>query len=186
MALVIAGIGYIYVDQREDKVLNYIDAKTNGLVSYMEIGTYKDLPKLLGVSKFLVEKEPPVTPADPDEPEPEPEIPKTCYVYNPEGIDSIEAFEKLFNEQFAQKTEEDTKAEPEKTDEETEEEPTTLFGILEAANVDVENSERIYVIIENEDCNCVIIFDPEGTFEAGTSFPAFSINGDYIAIGGAK
>ncbi len=178
LALVIAGVAYIYADQREDAALKYLDNKTNGLITYLDIGTYKDLPKLLGVSKFLVEKEQPKT-DDPTEPEPEPEpvIPKTCYAYNPEGIDSIATFSDLFEKQF----------DPENDWKNAEElDPESLFGILAAANVDYEEYDRIYIILDNEDCNCVIIFNPEGSFDVGSSYPAISVSSDYVVVGGAK
>ncbi|MBQ6753248.1 MAG: hypothetical protein IJR10_05715 [Clostridia bacterium] len=178
LALVVAGVAYIYADQREDAALKYLDNKTNGLITYLDIGTYKDLPKILGVSKFLVEKEQPKT-DDPTEPEPEPEpvIPKTCYAYNPEGIDSIATFSDLFEKQF----------DPENDWKNAEElDPESLFGILNAANVDYENYDRIYIILDNEDCNCVIIFNPEGSFDVGSSFPAVSASSDYVVVGGAK
>ncbi|MBO4445663.1 MAG: hypothetical protein J5782_01780 [Clostridia bacterium] len=185
LVLLIAGIGYIYADQREDKVLNYIDAKTNGLVSYLEIGSYKELPKLLGVSSFLVEKEPAVTPDEP-EPEPEPVIPKTCYVYNPEGIDTPEKFAELFKDQFDPEKQAERKEAAKAAEGEEEPDTNTLFGILEAANVDTENSDRIYIILDNDDCNCVIIFNPAGSFEVDSSFPTVSANSDYVLVGGAK
>ena len=178
LALVVAGVAYIYADQREDAALKYLDNKTNGLITYLDIGTYKDLPKILGVSKFLVEKEQPKT-DDPTEPEPEPEpvIPKTCYAYNPEGRDSIATFSDLFEKQF----------DPENDWKNAEElDPESLFGILNAANVDYENYDRIYIILDNEDCNCVIIFNPEGSFDVGSSFPAVSASSDYVVVGGAK
>ncbi|MBQ2092336.1 MAG: hypothetical protein II473_04035 [Clostridia bacterium] len=178
LALVVAGVAYIYADQREDAALKYLDNKTNGLITYLDIGTYKDLPKILGVSKFLVEKEQPKT-DDPTEPEPEPEpvIPKTCYAYNPEGIDSIATFSDLFEKQF----------DPENDWKNAEElDPESLFGILNATNVDYENYDRIYIILDNEDCNCVIIFNPEGSFDVGSSFPAVSASSDYVVVGGAK
>ncbi|MBQ1895800.1 MAG: hypothetical protein II162_03185, partial [Clostridia bacterium] len=137
LALVVAGVAYIYADQREDAALKYLDNKTNGLITYLDIGTYKDLPKILGVSKFLVEKEQPKT-DDPTEPEPEPEpvIPKTCYAYNPEGIDSIATFSDLFEKQF----------DPENDWKNAEElDPESLFGILNATNVDYENYDSIYI-----------------------------------------
>ena len=172
LTLLILGVGYIIADQKQDQVLKYLDTKSNGVISYFEIRDYKDFAKLSNLSKFLVEKE---KPEDKEEAEEEEEvvIPKTCYAYNPVGIESVEQFEELFEAQFSEIDED--------VDEEEASEP--LFELLVAANVDVENSKYIYIILDNKKESCVIVFDKSGKFQ---SFPTTSLTEAYAYVGGAK
>lgn len=172
LTLLILGVGYIIADQKQDQVLKYLDTKSNGVISYFEIRDYKDFAKLSNLSKFLVDKE---KPEDKEEAEEEEEvvIPKTCYAYNPVGIESVEQFEELFEAQFSEIDED--------VDEEEVSEP--LFELLVAANVDVENSKYIYIILDNKKESCVIVFDKSGQFQ---SFPTTSLTEAYAYVGGAK
>lgn len=172
LTLLILGVGYIIADQKQDQVLKYLDTKSNGVISYFEIRDYKDFAKLSNLSKFLVDKE---KPEDKEEAEEEEEvvIPKTCYAYNPVGIESVEQFEELFEAQFSEIDED--------VDEEEASEP--LFELLVAANVDVENSKYIYIILDNKKESCVIVFDKSGKFQ---SFPTTSLTEAYAYVGGAK
>lgn len=172
LTLLIFGVGYIIADQKQDQVLKYLDTKSNGVISYFEIRDYKDFAKLSNLSKFLVDKE---KPEDKEEAEEEEEvvIPKTCYAYNPVGIESVEQFEELFEAQFSEIDED--------VDEEEASEP--LFELLVAANVDVENSKYIYIILDNKKESCVIVFDKSGQFQ---SFPTTSLTEAYAYVGGAK
>lgn len=182
LVVIIFGVGYIFADQKKEAAFKWANTKTNGVLEYMEIDEYKELPKLLGISKYLVEKEAPAP--ESDEEEPEVVIPKTSYICNPEGIASSDEFFKLFNEQFAEEAKDAEKAE--KTVEEAAtEKPATLFEILAENNVDVENSERIYVIFDNDKENCVIAFSKDGLFEID-SYPSITAGKDYIMVGGAK
>ncbi|MDO5449068.1 MAG: hypothetical protein Q4F70_05615, partial [Clostridia bacterium] len=159
LALVLAGVGYIVADQKQDQVLKYLDTKSGGVVSYFEIKDYKDFTKLSKLSKYLVEKE---KPEDKEAAEEEEEvvIPKVCYAYNPEGIASLEEFEELYEAQFAEPEDEDLDAEPvDETEEDAGYEEGSLFAILDAANVDVENSQYIYIILDNKKDSSVIVFD---------------------------
>ena len=170
LALVIFGVGYIVADQKSDAVLKYLDNKSGGVISYFEIKDYKDFKNLLKLSDYLVEKD------KPEDKEPEEEevvIPKTCYAYNPVGIESLEDFNELFEAQYAEPSEE--------IDEEEIEQP--LFELLAAANVDVENSEYIYIILDNKKESSVIMFNKAGQFQ---SFPTSSLSEAYAYVGGAK
>lgn len=172
LTLVILGVGYIVADQKSDTVLKYLDNKSGGVISYFEIKDYKDFKKLSKLSDYLVEKEKPEE-KEPVEEEEEVVIPKTCYAYNPVGIESLEDFEALFEAQFAEPSED--------VDEEEMEQP--LFELLEAANVDVENSEYIYIILDNKKESSVIMFNKAGQFQ---SFPTSSLSEAYAYVGGAK
>lgn len=173
IALILFGAGYIFADQKKDQVFKWANTKTNGVFEYMEIDDYKELPKLLSISKFLIEKEVPE-----EEENPEVSIPKTSYICNPEGIDNSEEFFKLFEAQFAEKTDETA------VENATEATVPTLFSILEDNNVDVE-SDRIYVIFDTEKENCVIVFNKNGIFEI-ENYPDFIASKDYVMVGGAK
>ena len=172
LALVIFGVGYIVADQKSDTVLKYLDNKSGGVISYFEIRDYKDFAKLSNLSKYLVEKEKPEDKEEVEEEE-EVEIPMTCYAYNPVGIESVEDFKALFEAQFAEPAE----------GVEEEEVKQPLFELLAAANVDIENSKYIYIILDNKKESCVIVFDITGQFQA---FPTSSISEAYAYIGGAK
>ncbi|MCQ2461705.1 MAG: hypothetical protein MJ115_06145 [Clostridia bacterium] len=182
LALILFGVGYIVADQKKDQVFKWANTKTNGVFEYMEIDEYKELPKLLGISKFLVEKE---QPAEDNGEEPEVIIPKTSYICNPEGIESPEAFFELFEKQFSEDKEPVVNEDEEtQVDKDEDKEPETLFEILEANNVDI-GSERIYVIFDNDDANCVIVFNKDGLFEIDT-YPTLTAGKDYIMVGGAN
>ena len=173
LSLLILGVGYIIADQKQDQVLKYLDTKSNGVISYFEIKDYKDFAKLSKLSDFLVEKEQPEDKEEAEEKEEEIVIPKTCYAYNPVGIESVEQFEELFEAQFAEPAE----------DVDEEDLPQPLFELLIAANVDVENSKYIYIILDNKKESCVIVFDKSGQFQ---SFPTTSLSEAYAFVGGAK
>ena len=183
LTVILAGAGYITASVKEDDVLKWADEKTNGLISYFEIDSYKELPRLLETAKHL---------KTPEEENPtEPEVPKTCYVYNPDGIDSYGTFMNLWNAKFHKEkvTEPVTQtatATVEKKESETavSTEPTRdLFTILEENNVDTKESKIIYIIIDNDKESCVIAFDPTGKLQ---SFPKVEINNENIFIGGTK
>ncbi len=183
LTVILAGAGYITASVKEDDVLKWADEKTNGLISYFEIDSYKELPRLLETAKHL---------KTPEEENPtEPEVPKTCYVYNPDGIDSYGTFMNLWNAKFHKEkvTEPVTQtatATVGKKESETavSTEPTRdLFTILEENNVDTKESKIIYIIIDNDKESCVIAFDPTGKLQ---SFPKVEINNENIFIGGTK
>lgn len=183
LTIILAGAGYITASVKEDDVLKWADEKTNGLISYFEIDSYKELPRLLETAKHL---------KTPEEENPtEPEVPKTCYVYNPDGIDSYGTFMNLWNAKFHKEkvTEPVTQtatATVGKNESETavSTEPTRdLFTILEENNVDTKESKIIYIIIDNDKESCVIAFDPTGKLQ---SFPKVEINNENIFIGGTK
>ncbi len=183
LTAILAGAGYITASIKEDDVLKWADEKTNGLISYFEIDSYKELPKLLETTKHL---------KTPEEENPTvPEVPKTCYVYNPDGIDSYGTFMNLWNAKFHKEkvTEPATQtgaAAVGKNESETavSTEPTKdLFAILEENNVDTKESKIIYIIIDNDKESCVIAFDPTGKLQ---SFPKVEINNENIFIGGTK
>lgn len=183
LTVILAGAGYITASVKEDDVLKWTDEKTNGLISYFEIDSYKELPRLLETAKHL---------KTPEEENPtEPEVPKTCYVYNPDGIDSYGTFMNLWNAKFHKEkvTEPVTQtatATVGKNESETavSTEPTRdLFTILEENNVDTKESKIIYIIIDNDKESCVIAFDPTGKLQ---SFPKVEINNENIFIGGTK
>lgn len=183
LTVILAGAGYITASVKEDDVLKWADEKTNGLISYFEIDSYKELPRLLETAKHL---------KTPEEENPtEPEVPKTCYVYNPDGIDSYGTFMNLWNAKFHKEkvTEPVTQtatATVGKNESETavSTEPTRdLFTILEENNVDTKESKIIYIIIDNDKESCVIAFDPTGKLQ---SFPKVEINNENIFIGGTK
>ncbi len=181
LVLILLGVGYIFADQKKDTVFKWANTKTNGVFEYMNIDDYKELPKLLGISKYLVEK---TQPAEDGE-EAEVIIPKTAYICNPEGIESPDKFFELFNEQFKDKEDaEETEAEEVEETKDEDKEPETLFEILEANNVDLD-AERIYVIFDNDDANCVIVFNKDGLFEID-SYPSLIASKEYVMVGGAK
>lgn len=174
LTAILLGAGYIAASVKETEVLDWMDNKTNGLISYFEIDSYKELPKLLDTSKHL---------KTPEEENPtEPEVPKTCYVYNPDGIDSYDTFMELWNAKFHK----ETAAEPTTTEPLTAEsaaQTKDLFTILEENNVDTKESKMIYIIIDNDKESCVIAFDPTGKLQ---SFPEVKINNENVFIGGTK
>lgn len=184
LTAILLGAGYIAASVKETEVLDWMDTKTNGLISYFEIDSYKELPKLLETSKHL---------KTPEEENPtEPEVPKTCYVYNPDGIDSYDTFMELWNAKFHKETvTEPTTTEPATTEPATTGPSTTepaaqtkdLFTILEENNVDTKESKMIYIIINNDKESCVIAFDPTGKLQ---SFPEVKINNENVFIGGTK
>ncbi len=173
LTAILLGAGYIAASVNEAEVLGWMDNKTNGLISYFEIDSYKDLPKLLETSKHL---------KTPEEENPtEPEVPKTCYVYNPDGIDSYDTFMELWNAKFHKETE--TTANTSTNDTTAVAEKKDLFKILEENNVDTKESGMIYIIIDNDKESCVIAFDPTGKLQ---SFPEIKINNENVFIGGTK
>lgn len=184
LTAILLGAGYIAASVKETEVLDWMDNKTNGLISYFEIDSYKELPKLLDTSKHL---------KTPEEENPtEPEVPKTCYVYNPDGIDSYDTFMELWNAKFHKETvTEPTTTEPSTTEPATTKPSTAesaaqtkdLFTILEENNVDTKESKMIYIIIDNDKESCVIAFDPTGKLQ---SFPEVKINNENVFIGGTK
>lgn len=174
LTAILLGAGYIAASVKETAVLEWMDTKTNGLISYFEIDSYKELSKLLETSKHL---------KTPEEENPtEPEVPKTCYVYNPDGIDSYDTFMELWNAKFHKETVTDPT-----TIESSTSEPAVqtkdLFTMLEENNVDTKESKMIYIIIDNDEESCVIAFDPTGKLQ---SFPEVKINNENVFIGGSK
>lgn len=177
LTLILLGGTYIYASTQQSKILNYVDQKTNGLLTYFEVNSFNDLPKLLNISDSLISKE---------EPEPEPEPVPTRIIVNPEEITSYEEFMKLYNDAYATK-EVTTEVATEVPTEEVTESVTqaiTLTDILKKYNVDPKDAALCYIIIENENSSCIIAFEP--TTGKISKVPSLQINDQVIYIGGAK
>lgn len=194
LVAIITGVSYIYLDVKQNEIIKWADARTNGVFSFFEVDDLKDLDnfrELPDVLKEVKEKE------EEEEKTTEPiEIPKVNYVYNPDGISSFEDFKTLWNAEF--NTEPTTQADSEPTTQAVPEptsqavEPVTevakpgskgLMDILKDNNVDVEESHIVFIIIDNEKENCIISFDPTGKLQ---SYPSVQMNDEIIYIGGTK
>ena len=188
ITIFLAGAAYIYLDQREAYILNRLDKYTNGLLTYYDIDTYRELFVLRNIPKDLVDKN-----AETEEPEAEEvEIPDTRVIENPEEIKSYEEFLSLYdaaynkaaNEQPAdvQTPEEQPQADdaqPGQAANETAKAPS-LSDILTAHNVDITKPGPVYIIIYNENSNCIIAFDPTEKFE---TIPSIRVDDEIIYIG---
>ncbi len=176
LTLAIAGGSYIYVNTQQTRILKYADAKTHGLLTYFEVNSFNDLPKLLNIPASLVSKEEP-------EPEKEPEPIPTRIIVNPEEITSYEAFMKLYNDAYAPK---EVTTAPEGTEETTAKVETTpaLSDILTKYNVDPKEATLCYIVIDNEKTSCIIAFEP--TTGKMQTVPSIQMNDQVIVIGGAK
>lgn len=162
-ALCCAGV-YIYFNQNQTAYIKKADTYTNGLFTYFDINSYKDLKKLRNIPDYLVDKN------STDEEETE-----TRVLENPDGITSYEDFMNMYDDYIAERDGTSKTTTSGKT--------STLKDILEVHNVDTTKSGLVYIILDSGKNDCVIAFDPTGNMQ---SYPTIEVNNERIYVGGEQ
>lgn len=177
----IGGSMYIYANQNQTKYLKKMDNYTNGLLSYFNVRSFKDLDRVRNVSDYLV----------PKDSHGNPQVVKvraTRVVENPKEIQSYEDFKRMYS---GYKPGSITRAKLGKktqsqdgyyTGEKFRGTAHNMVQFMQKYHIDSTSPGLVYIIIDNNGTeNCVIAFDPTGQIQ---QVPTVQMNNKTIYVGG--